>query len=344
MKKVENPLVSVIVPIYKVEAYLNQCVESIVKQSYSHLEILLMDDGSPDGCPAICDSWAKRDARIRVVHKANEGLSGTRNRGISLASGDYLLMPDGDDYLAPDTIEVMVRYALAYQAQCVLGGYRKAYPNGTFVEHGGTDTVFPCGSGREIQEHILLRLIGAEYRGMPHLSQPSCMKLYDRRFILENALVFQPTQEIGMEDFLFNIQFFEKAERAVIIPENNYYYRANNCSITTTFNPERANCLIRLYQRLEREPVLTDSTAYCQMLSANILGGISVHIKQIVAFDMPEKLRQIGLLMEEPTVRKMLAQCRIWKIKFPLSLFCFLMRHKMKYTLYFLIQLFLVVS
>lgn len=80
------------------------------------------------------------------------------------------------------------------------------------------------------------------------------------------------------------------------------------------------------------------------MLSANILGGISVHIKQIVASDMPEKLRQIGLLMEEPTVRKMLTQCRIWKIKFPLSLFCFLMRYKMKYTLYFLIQLFLAVS
>lgn len=337
----ENPLVSVIVPIYKVEAYLDQCVRSILEQSYSNLEILLLDDGSPDGCPEICDRWAKKDARIRVVHKANEGLSETRNLGMSLAAGDYIIMPDSDDFLAPEAIETMVQYALVYQAQCVLGGYKKLFRDGTLVEHSGTDTVMPCVGREAVQANIQFRLIGSEYRNVPHLSQSSCMKLYDRRFIEKIGLRFLSTREVGCEDFYFNVCLFQQIERAVIIPENHYYYRDNNQSITTSFNPERANCLIRLYLRLKEARVLDDQQEYLQMLSANILGGISVHIKQIVASDHSDRIREIAEVMNEPTVRQMLAQCRLSKIKFPLSLFCFLMRWKMKYSLYLLIRLFL---
>ena len=101
-------LISVIVPVYKVEQYLDKCVESIVNQTYRNLEIILVDDGSPDNCPAMCDGWAKRDYRIKVIHKANGGLSDARNAGVAVASGEFIGFVDSDDWVAQDYIEYLL--------------------------------------------------------------------------------------------------------------------------------------------------------------------------------------------------------------------------------------------
>ena len=92
-------LISVIVPIYNVEQYLDRCVKSIVEQTYTNLEIILVDDGSPDNCGAMCDSWAARDNRIKVIHKENGGLSDTRNAGLGIATGDFISFIDSDDWI-----------------------------------------------------------------------------------------------------------------------------------------------------------------------------------------------------------------------------------------------------
>ena len=101
------PLVSVVVPVYKVERWLDRCVRSIVRQSYQNLEIILVDDGSPDGCPALCDAWVVRDGRVRVIHKANGGLSDARNAGLDAMHGDLVAFVDSDDYVEPNYIEKM---------------------------------------------------------------------------------------------------------------------------------------------------------------------------------------------------------------------------------------------
>ena len=93
----EKPLISVIVPVYKVEPYINRCVESIVNQSYKNLEIILVDDGSPDNCPKMCDEWAEKDNRIKVIHKQNGGVSSARNEGIANSNGEYISFVDGDE-------------------------------------------------------------------------------------------------------------------------------------------------------------------------------------------------------------------------------------------------------
>ena len=98
-------MISVIVPIYNVEKYVNKCVGSIVNQTYTNLEIILVDDGSPDRCPEICDEWAKKDSRIKVIHKKNGGLSDARNAGMKIASGDYIAFVDSDDWIAPEMYE-----------------------------------------------------------------------------------------------------------------------------------------------------------------------------------------------------------------------------------------------
>lgn len=108
MQNTNNELVSVIVPVYKVEPYLDRCVASILAQTYPNLEVILVDDGSPDNCPALCDAWAQRDARIRVIHKKNGGLSDARNVGLDAASGAYISFVDSDDYIAENFIETLM--------------------------------------------------------------------------------------------------------------------------------------------------------------------------------------------------------------------------------------------
>ena len=115
-----QPMVSVIVPVYKVERYLEQCLVSIVHQSYRNLEILLVDDGSPDNCPQLCDMWAQRDSRIHVIHKPNGGLSDARNAGLRQAHGDLVAFVDSDDWLALDMIEKMTDAMLRNQADMVV--------------------------------------------------------------------------------------------------------------------------------------------------------------------------------------------------------------------------------
>lgn len=112
-----TPKISVIIPVYGVEKYLDRCVESVVDQTYKNIEIILVDDGSPDNCPKMCDEWASRDARIRTVHRVNGGLSCARNTGLSVATGDYITFVDSDDWIAKDTYE----YCMA-----LLGKYKDA--------------------------------------------------------------------------------------------------------------------------------------------------------------------------------------------------------------------------
>lgn len=119
----ENPLISVVVPIYKVENYLERCLKSIIGQTYVKLEIILVDDGSPDGCPEICDNYAKMDSRIRVIHKKNGGLSSARNAGIEIMSGEYVTFVDSDDFLDKMAIESWVRLALGYGADLIIGRF-----------------------------------------------------------------------------------------------------------------------------------------------------------------------------------------------------------------------------
>ena len=121
--------ISVIVPVYKVEKYLDTCIKSIVDQTHTDLEIILVDDGSPDNCPAICDEWAKKDARIRVVHKENGGLSDARNAGVEIATGEYIGFVDSDDFILPTMYEKLYNAIMENEADLSLCGYLYADEN-----------------------------------------------------------------------------------------------------------------------------------------------------------------------------------------------------------------------
>lgn len=130
-----NPLVSIIVPVYKVEPFLNKCVLSILNQTYRNIEIILVDDGSPDKCPQICDEYASKEPCIVVIHKQNGGLSSARNAGIDIAKGDYLMFIDSDDYVEPDFCEKAYHFVTDNNVLCASFGYYEHWSDRTDEFH-----------------------------------------------------------------------------------------------------------------------------------------------------------------------------------------------------------------
>lgn len=119
----KNLLISIIVPVYKVEPYLRRCVDSILNQTFENLEIILIDDGSPDSCGSICDEYAEKDKRIKTIHKLNGGLSSARNAGLDICKGDYIMFVDSDDWVEPNFCEAALQLALTKKVDCVAFGY-----------------------------------------------------------------------------------------------------------------------------------------------------------------------------------------------------------------------------
>lgn len=116
------PKLSVIVPVFKVEQFLNKCIDSILNQSYTNIEVILVDDGSPDSCPQICDDYQRKDPRVKVVHKQNGGLSSARNAGLDIASGEYVSFVDSDDWLESDAYSEMINQCVINKLDIIGGG------------------------------------------------------------------------------------------------------------------------------------------------------------------------------------------------------------------------------
>lgn len=132
----KNPLVSIIVPVYGTEAYLPACIDSIRNQSYQNLQIILVDDQSPDRCPEICDSYAQKDPRIQVIHQKNTGVSGARNTGLQHVTGEYILFVDSDDELFPNAVEILLRDAQGYSADIVWAPQMQSSKNNSWYQKG----------------------------------------------------------------------------------------------------------------------------------------------------------------------------------------------------------------
>lgn len=219
-----NPLVSVIVPIYRVETYLALCVGSILTQTYTNLDIILVDDGSPDQCPAMCDAYAQQDSRVRVVHKENGGLSDARNVGIANALGEYVTFVDGDDILASEAIETMVNLAVAERADIVKICLERKYPEQPLVSTAGEYEII---NGIEALSRI--------YTGKPQIIS-ACGKLF--RTTLFREIQF-PVGRFYEDEYTIP-KLYHLAKRVLLSESVLYFYMQwDNESIMRTTLTEK---------------------------------------------------------------------------------------------------------
>ena len=228
--------ISVVVPVYHVAPYLDKCVTSILSQTYPNIELILVDDGGDDECPAICDRYAAQDDRVLCIHKENGGQSFARKDGVASATGEYFLFVDADDWLEPETVEKSLRAAQQYDADVVCFGYKRIYENNVF------DTpVFPDG-GCQIWEadripelrRRIIGLVGQELANVEAADRMAPMwgKLYRRNVVAAGNFVSE--REVGSsEDALFNLYALSRCQRFVYIDEFLYCYRKTNEQATT---------------------------------------------------------------------------------------------------------------
>ncbi|MDT0607844.1 glycosyltransferase family 2 protein [Croceitalea rosinachiae] len=260
------PLVSVIVPIYRIEDYLPKCIESLLNQSFSNFELILVDDGSPDNCPTICDKYAQKDTRIKVVHKENGGLLSARKTGLTNAKGKYVSYVDGDDWVDKYYLDVLFKLAEVNSSDLVVTGHFREFD-------GKIETIKPHYTGifdeAEIQSSILPKII---YNGRfceHEVSTYVWNKLF-RRDLLMEVLFDVPNEIIMGEDAAITYAYLARSKKLTISKIPLYYYRQRHDSIVKSIeNPTMEYYRLGLLMNFLKKklgPVLQENNLNRQLL------------------------------------------------------------------------------
>ena len=213
------PLISIIVPIYKVEPYLRQCLDSVTNQTYTNLEIILVDDGSPDGCPNICDEYASKDNRIVVIHKKNGGLSDARNAGLDVAKGEFIYFLDSDDIIPTNCISILFKIIRNEAADIASSSYCEFSDKHPLSDNHIHDVSYTTMNGSE----ALILLCRDETPGI----MSACMKIYKKELFQEERF---PIGKL-YEDAHTNYRIYHKCKKICYTKNSLYYYRIRKGSI-----------------------------------------------------------------------------------------------------------------
>ncbi|MBQ6848087.1 MAG: glycosyltransferase [Clostridia bacterium] len=255
-----TPKISVIVPVYKVEKYLDKCVDSIINQTFTDIEILLVDDGSPDICGKMCDDWVKKDSRIKVIHKENGGLSDARNAGFEASVGEYVIFIDSDDFIEYNMLEVLYTLVTEHSADISVCGIcncyetyqQPQYPKDEILVLNGEEALKEVLRGERMPGGVVTRLIRRDL-------------LNNHKFIVGKTY----------EDAFFTPRLFLSAKKIAVTTKSYYYYWHRNDSITTLPFNQKAMDVVDAYnytyQIVEKECPQLEDLALFRIQWANFI-------------------------------------------------------------------------
>ena len=248
-----NAKISAIVPIYKVpEKYLRKCIESIITQTFKNIEIILIDDGSPDNCGKICDEYKAIDSRIKVIHQENKGLCGARNTGVKNATGEWINFIDGDDWIDSRTYEILVNEMNDEDIQVICYGFCRNYQNkiikNDYSKYFINKKIYKTKEELKYMQEMILNF------------KANCSavqtKLIKKDFIEEKNIYHNETLKQGAEDIEFTIRLFNNVKCFKFISNNLYNYVYNDNSITTVHNESNhymvINCFKEIYNNIDK--------------------------------------------------------------------------------------------
>lgn len=337
----EHGLVTVVIPVYKTERYLNQCVQSVVGQTHKQLQILLVDDGSPDCCPQMCDAWAERDPRIQVIHKQNEGLGQVRNTGIEQAKGEFICFVDSDDYLAPDAIEKAFARQRKTDAEVVVYGINTVDIDGTLVYSFAPSFLENFFCGEQVQSVFLPELIAPdpEGDGKRHIYMSVCLMLISVEMLHACGWRCASERIIISEDVYSLLSLFRHVNSVALLEEALYYYRENAVSLSRSYRQNRYEGIRCFYQESVK---LSNELGYNlevrKRLADPFLAFTRAAIKQEVVCMLPleTRIRNVRRILDDETLQHVLWEIqrdstsvsrRIFflTMKYRLWVFCFLL-------------------
>lgn len=299
--------VSVIVPMYNVERYLDQCVKSIQAQTLRDIEIILVDDGSPDRCGEMADQYATEDPRIKVVHRENGGLGPARNSGMEVATGEYIGFVDSDDWIEPEMYEHLYKAAIHYDADACFSGFKAVKQGKTvFAKRNPFADQKLCGQSK------IFELRRAFYGALPINLNDDPMpvsvwaNIYSRALIESNELRFR---NIRSEDKFFNITFCKHASIVTAISDTNYNYRRDGqSSITTSLSDSMVDSYLELFDGL-LELARQENMEYRDECILRTKRGITDYVRvamQVIESSKSssfEKRKSFSLLIDGKSVR-----------------------------------------
>lgn len=236
------PLVSIIVPVYKTEQYIKECVDSILNQTLKDIEIILVDDGSPDNCPNICDDYAKQDNRIVVIHKLNGGLSSARNEALKVAKGDYIGFVDSDDFIEATMYEELYNSAVKNKSDISICAH-------SLINNGKKDILLPYKKGiyveHEITDNFLIPLLGEDPSSdIYYLEGFVWRQLFKKELIINRT--FKSEREYFAEDVVFDLEIYQECSTISVVNKPLYCYRYNEASLSNKYRKNIWNMLTNL--------------------------------------------------------------------------------------------------
>ena len=345
-----EPKISVLIPACNVEPWIGRTLDCVLSQTYENLEIILVDDESPDNCPAICDAYAEKDSRIRVIHQKNKGLSGARNAGIDIAKGEYFAFVDSDDYIEPIMYETLYNVAKKHNADLCLSGI--CFVGGNMFSESGTDsrkvyfeeeTVFE----KEDMKNLLLGVVGA----LPHEPDDSrygvsvCKNIFKTSVIREKGIRFLSERAILSEDTLFMVDYIKSAECAVGVSGAYYCYCRNEDSLSKAYKKDRFEKSIVFLDELEKRIADTiEKEEYKIYLDRLIQGFGRILCSQEIMHARDEKIKfshlkkRLKEICTQDKIQNVLKSYPWYRLPVKQAAFAFAMKHQL-----FLLQRLMVI-
>lgn len=322
--------VSIVVPVYNVEQYLDRCLKSLTNQTLKDIEIILVDDNSPDNSLKICNNWAEKDNRIKVIHKENEGLGLTRNAGIANAHGKYVAFIDSDDFVELDMMERLYAECISNNLDCIYSEFNvDEYPGFTVIPHPERLYV-----GKEEIEQLRLDIVGSEptYISGVKFHCSSCKGLYSLNVIRKYNLKFKSEREYISEDLLFNLDFLYHADRVKIVPWQYYHYCLNGASLSHSYRPDRWEKLVLMVQTLRADKTFDDRAEQLVRLNRTTIFYTMSAIKQERKrkdISCRGKMKQIRSIENAKEVREAVMNYPIHKLPIKWRLYTYLIKYRL---------------
>lgn len=322
--------VSVIVPVYNVETDLINCIESILKQTYSEWELWLIDDGSTDNSPQLCDEFADKDERIHVIHKTNGGVSSARNIGLDCATGEYVLFVDSDDYLESNAIERLVEAAVQTDADTVLCGFTYRIVGDSSNTENLPDAYFE-GTNEELVETCFAEIFGKD------LINPPWNKLIKRDMLMQHELKFNLDFSI-LEDLSFSIQVLGCSRKITILKESlyNYVYKQQN-NLVHKFHPNFYEALLYFDDCMQRYQVCTSNEEIDSVRCDFFCRKVLMYLRKIYNFaeyNNKKKFSELKRICSDGRLQQNACKFKLKDRKKRLAYFC--IRHRLYRVLHML--------
>lgn len=331
-----NSLVSVIVPVYNVENYLRQCLDSLLSQSYKNIEIIMVDDGSKDTSGKICDEYAEKYKNFFVFHKDNAGLGMARNTGLEHIHGKYVTFLDSDDYLNRDCIKALYEYMVNYQVDMCKGGFKRTDDSGNIFSKREYQSEYFKGEKARLE--LLPRMIGSSPSQHDSVEMCVCGAIYKADIIKNNNLKFPSERELISEDLVFNIDYMQHANGAYLTNNSDYNYRINLKSLTTSYRPDRFDADKHFYIEVRKklielgynnDTMLRLNRAFFIMLNGCIRQETKTSSKSAL-----EKIHFIKHICSDSLVAETIGCYPIIKLGIKQKIFLKLVNYKQAFLLY----------